>query len=90
MESNFHFLFENLFEFSLDECSNNQQLMPPVRGFGTAMENEPSDSRQDVDNSPTPQMHEQLTVHSRHHSPLVADLTNDELFLSGPDEFRQT
>lgn len=73
--------------FLLDECSNNQQGMVPARRFDTVMENAPSDSLQDGESPP--QMHEQLTVHSRHHSPFVADLTNGQLFMSGPNDFRQ-
>lgn len=63
--------------------------MVPVRRFDTVMENEPSDSLQDVEEPPTPEMHEQLTVHSRHHSPVVADMTNGQLFMNGPNGFHQ-
>lgn len=35
----------------------------------------------------TPQVHEQLTIHSRHHSPVVTDLTNEGQFMNVPQDF---
>lgn len=63
--------------------------MAPVRKFDTVTEDEPSAIPQEVDNSQNPQLHQQLTVHSRHHAPIVADLTNGQAFLNQPNGFGQ-
>lgn len=52
--------------------------MLPVRRFDSVMENENG-------NLDTPQLHEQLTIHSRDHAPVVADFTNEGLFM--PQDF---
>lgn len=57
--------------------------MLPGRRFDSVMENGP------VDFDHTPQVHQQLTVHSRHHSPIVTDFTNGGQFMSAPQEFNQ-
>lgn len=45
------------------------------------------DSQQELSGDQTPQVHQQLSIHSRHHSPNAVD--NGEQLLSEPQTFGQ-